>query len=155
MGAGSAVRADHGARLVNPLARQMEALLFLSPDPVALDELADAERERIVAAGLAGFALSLGEQAPLVAITAAAPAPWPDTLQARHCALHELVDQIEEQTAAIETVLAIGRPPALAAGAESASAMTTLERLTRNQALATVSRPLPRSLVSFLAPSAG
>jgi len=42
MGAGSAVRADHGARLVNPLARQVEALLFLSPDPVALDELADA-----------------------------------------------------------------------------------------------------------------
>jgi len=27
---------------VNPLARQVEALLFLSPDPVALDELADA-----------------------------------------------------------------------------------------------------------------
>jgi segregation and condensation protein B len=27
---------------VNPLARQVEALLFLSPEPVALDELADA-----------------------------------------------------------------------------------------------------------------
>ena len=42
MGAGSAVRADHGALVVNPLARHVEALLFLSPDPVALDELADA-----------------------------------------------------------------------------------------------------------------
>ena len=42
MGTGSAVRADHGALVVNPLARQVEALLFLSPDPVALDELADA-----------------------------------------------------------------------------------------------------------------
>ena len=42
MGAGSAVRADHGARVMNALARQVEALLFLSPDPVALDELADA-----------------------------------------------------------------------------------------------------------------
>jgi chromosome segregation and condensation protein ScpB len=27
---------------MNPLARQVEALLFLSPDPVALVELADA-----------------------------------------------------------------------------------------------------------------
>ena len=44
MGAGSAVRADHGARLMNALARQVEALLFLSPDPVSLDELAPAER---------------------------------------------------------------------------------------------------------------
>ena len=42
MGAGSAVRADHGALVMNPLVRQVEALLFLSPDPVALDELADA-----------------------------------------------------------------------------------------------------------------
>jgi segregation and condensation protein B len=42
MGAGSAVRADHGALVMNALARQVEALLFLSPDPVALDELADA-----------------------------------------------------------------------------------------------------------------
>ena len=42
MGAGRAVRADHGALVMNALARQVEALLFLSPDPVALDELADA-----------------------------------------------------------------------------------------------------------------
>jgi segregation and condensation protein B len=42
MGAGSAVRADHGALVMNALAPQVEALLFLSPDPVALDELADA-----------------------------------------------------------------------------------------------------------------
>jgi segregation and condensation protein B len=42
MGAGSAVRADHGALVMNPLTRHVEALLFLSPDPVALDELADA-----------------------------------------------------------------------------------------------------------------
>jgi segregation and condensation protein B len=42
MGAGGAVRADHGAGLVNALARQVEALLFLAPEPVALDELADA-----------------------------------------------------------------------------------------------------------------
>jgi segregation and condensation protein B len=42
MGAGSAVRADHGALVMNALAAQVEALLFLSPDPVALDELADA-----------------------------------------------------------------------------------------------------------------
>ena len=42
MGAGSAVRADHGARIMNAVARQVEALLFLSPDPVAVDELADA-----------------------------------------------------------------------------------------------------------------
>jgi segregation and condensation protein B len=42
MGAGGSVRADHGARGMTPLARQVEALLFLSPEPVALDELADA-----------------------------------------------------------------------------------------------------------------
>ena len=42
MGAGSAVRSDHGAGVMSPLVRQVEALLFLSPDPVALDELADA-----------------------------------------------------------------------------------------------------------------
>jgi segregation and condensation protein B len=42
MGAGSAVRADHGARLMSALARQIEALLFLAPEPVAVDELADA-----------------------------------------------------------------------------------------------------------------
>jgi segregation and condensation protein B len=42
MGAGSAVRADHGARRMSPTARQIEALLFLAPEPVAVDELADA-----------------------------------------------------------------------------------------------------------------
>jgi segregation and condensation protein B len=42
MGAGSAVRADHGARGMSALARQIEALLFLAPEPVAVDELADA-----------------------------------------------------------------------------------------------------------------
>ena len=42
MGAGSAVRADHGARVMSALARQIEALLFLSPEPVSVDELADA-----------------------------------------------------------------------------------------------------------------
>jgi segregation and condensation protein B len=42
MGAGSAVRADHGARRMSALARQIEALLFLAPEPVAVDELADA-----------------------------------------------------------------------------------------------------------------
>jgi len=42
MGAGSAVRADHGAGVMSALAVQIEALLFLSPEPVSLDELADA-----------------------------------------------------------------------------------------------------------------
>ena len=42
MGAGGAVRADHGARIMSALARQIEALLFLSPEPVSVDELADA-----------------------------------------------------------------------------------------------------------------
>jgi segregation and condensation protein B len=42
MGAGSAVRADHGARFMSALAVQIEALLFLSPEPVSVDELADA-----------------------------------------------------------------------------------------------------------------
>ena len=42
MGAGSAVRADYGARVMSALARQIEALLFLSPEPVSVDELADA-----------------------------------------------------------------------------------------------------------------
>jgi segregation and condensation protein B len=62
MGAGSAVRADHGARLVSPLARQVEALLFLSPDPVALDELADAVQtgEDAVQEALAELAAALG-----------------------------------------------------------------------------------------------
>jgi segregation and condensation protein B len=54
MGAGGAVRADHGARVMTGLARQIEALLFLSPEPVALDELADALQtgEEAVAAAL-------------------------------------------------------------------------------------------------------
>ena len=42
MGTGSAVRADHGARVMSALASQIEALLFLSPEPVSVDELADA-----------------------------------------------------------------------------------------------------------------
>ena len=50
MGAGRAVRADHGPRRRRrrtrrphePLARTLEALLFLAPEPVSVDELADA-----------------------------------------------------------------------------------------------------------------
>jgi segregation and condensation protein B len=55
MGPGSAVRADHGARVLSALARQIEALLFLSPEPVSLEELADA--------------LQAGEDAVLEALT--------------------------------------------------------------------------------------
>src|SRR5204863_9079648 len=43
LGAGGAVRADHREAVrVNELARIVEALLFLSPDPVAVERLADA-----------------------------------------------------------------------------------------------------------------
>jgi segregation and condensation protein B len=42
MGAGGSVRADHGAGVMSALTRQVEALLFLSPEPVSVDELADA-----------------------------------------------------------------------------------------------------------------
>ena len=43
MGAGGAVRPDHGgAVLVNELARTVEALLFLSPEPGSVQRLADA-----------------------------------------------------------------------------------------------------------------
>ncbi|MBA3263579.1 MAG: SMC-Scp complex subunit ScpB, partial [Thermoleophilaceae bacterium] len=52
MGAGGAVRPDHGGagrtprrcgdRLVNDLARTVEALLFLSPEPVSVERLAEA-----------------------------------------------------------------------------------------------------------------
>ena len=41
LGAGRAVRADHGARM-SGLAAQVEALLFLAPEPVTVEELADA-----------------------------------------------------------------------------------------------------------------
>jgi segregation and condensation protein B len=43
MGAGGAVRADHGeGREVNTLARTVEALLFLSSEPVSVERLAEA-----------------------------------------------------------------------------------------------------------------
>ena len=42
MGAGRAVRTDHGGAVVNDLVRTVEALLFLSPEPVSVDRLADA-----------------------------------------------------------------------------------------------------------------
>ena len=42
VGAGGAVRPDHGGAVVKDLARIVEALLFLSPEPVAVDRLADA-----------------------------------------------------------------------------------------------------------------
>ena len=42
MGAGGPVRPDHGGAVVNDLVRTVEALLFLSPEPVAVDRLADA-----------------------------------------------------------------------------------------------------------------
>src|SRR5688500_8460064 len=68
LGAGRAVRADHGprargargcraagaGRVLVTLERDLEALLFLAPDPVPVDELADALRveEEDVAAAL-------------------------------------------------------------------------------------------------------
>jgi segregation and condensation protein B len=55
MGAGGSVRADHGAGVMSALARQVEALLFLAPEPVSLEELADA--------------LQAGEDAVLAALT--------------------------------------------------------------------------------------
>ncbi len=42
MGAGRAVRADHGEREMNELARIVEALLFLSPEPLAAEVLSEA-----------------------------------------------------------------------------------------------------------------
>ena len=42
MGAGGAVRAHHGGARVKDLARTVEALLFLSPEPVSVDRLSDA-----------------------------------------------------------------------------------------------------------------
>ena len=42
VGAGGAVRPDHGGAVVNELARTVEALLFLSPEPVSVERLADA-----------------------------------------------------------------------------------------------------------------
>ena len=42
VGAGGALRADHGGAVVNELARTVEALLFLSPEPVSVERLADA-----------------------------------------------------------------------------------------------------------------
>ena len=42
VGAGGSLRPDHGGALVNDLVRTVEALLFLSPEPVAVDRLADA-----------------------------------------------------------------------------------------------------------------
>jgi segregation and condensation protein B len=61
MGAGGAVRPDHGAGVMTSLARQVEALLFLAPDPVPVDELADALQagEESVRAALAELAESL------------------------------------------------------------------------------------------------
>jgi segregation and condensation protein B len=55
MGAGGAVRPDHGAGVMTNLARQVEALLFLAPEPVPVDELADALQagEEAVSAALA------------------------------------------------------------------------------------------------------
>jgi segregation and condensation protein B len=56
MGAGGSVRADHGAGVMSALTRQVEALLFLSPEPVSVDELADA-----VQAGEDGVRAALAE----------------------------------------------------------------------------------------------
>jgi len=42
VGAGGPVRPDHGGAFVNDLARMVEALLFLSPEPVSVERLADA-----------------------------------------------------------------------------------------------------------------
>jgi segregation and condensation protein B len=54
MGAGGAVRPDHGAGVMTALARLLEALLFLAPEPVPVEELADA--------------LQAGEEAVLAAL---------------------------------------------------------------------------------------
>jgi segregation and condensation protein B len=61
MGAAGAVRADHGAGVMRPLARQLEALLFLAPEPVTVDELADALQsgEEAVEDALADLAAGL------------------------------------------------------------------------------------------------
>jgi len=71
MGTGSAVRADHGARVMSALARQIEALLFLSPEPVSVDELADA--------------VQAGEESVQVAIAELA-----ETLEGRGVVLREV-----------------------------------------------------------------
>jgi segregation and condensation protein B len=42
VGAGGPVRPDHGGARVNDLARTVEALLFLSAEPVPVEQLADA-----------------------------------------------------------------------------------------------------------------